>query len=328
MKTKLLGAVPKTKQTLSRVLLTALFISLTYVAHGNSATVEGTTECNSTTCKLINAKIKGQIDDSTVETVRSLIEQAKDRARREKKKTDFSGVGDEVSLDSNGGSVTAAMAIGRLFRNNDVSVGVTGNCYSACVFILAGAVGRGYVGKVGIHRPYFDTSPDDVSSGEVKERYAKMLAEMRAYFREMNVSQDLVDVMLQIEPHKVHLLFDGIENYIDLSKAYRTLERYGLTSWDPVFEEIRDLRVAKSYNLDRREYLRRTAIADSACRDFDTYSECWDTIMRTGKRGTPTADKIAIQRECSVQATARGLHGDERRESRAECKNKLGLPAR
>jgi hypothetical protein len=39
----------------------------------------------------------------------------------------------------------------------------------------------------------------------------------------------------------------------------------------------------------------------------------------------PSIDKLAIARACSEQATARGLHGDDRREFRAECKKKLEM---
>jgi psiF repeat len=39
----------------------------------------------------------------------------------------------------------------------------------------------------------------------------------------------------------------------------------------------------------------------------------------------PAIDKVAIQQACSEQASARGLHGDDRREFRAECKKRLGM---
>jgi hypothetical protein len=39
----------------------------------------------------------------------------------------------------------------------------------------------------------------------------------------------------------------------------------------------------------------------------------------------PPIDKVAIQRACSEEASSRGLHGDDRREFRAECKKKLGM---
>jgi hypothetical protein len=43
----------------------------------------------------------------------------------------------------------------------------------------------------------------------VKERYQQMLQHIRSYFREMNVSEQLADAMLRIEPDKVRLLNDA-----------------------------------------------------------------------------------------------------------------------
>jgi hypothetical protein len=43
------------------------------------------------------------------------------------------------------------------------------------------------------------------------------------------------------------------------------------------------------------------------------------------KTPTISMDKTAIQRECSDQATARGLHGDERQVFRRACKKALGM---
>ena len=39
----------------------------------------------------------------------------------------------------------------------------------------------------------------------------------------------------------------------------------------------------------------------------------------------PSTDKVAIERACSDQASARGLHGNDRWQFRAECKKKLGM---
>jgi hypothetical protein len=41
----------------------------------------------------------------------------------------------------------------------------------------------------------------------------------------------------------------------------------------------------------------------------------------------PDADKKAISKACSDQATAKGLHGKERKTFRSECKKNGGKPA-
>ena len=41
----------------------------------------------------------------------------------------------------------------------------------------------------------------------------------------------------------------------------------------------------------------------------------------------PDADKKAVSKACSDQATAKGLHGKERKAFRSECKRNGGKPA-
>ena len=59
-----------------------------------------------------------------------------------------------ISIDSPGGSIDEAMKIGQLLRNRELAVEVadSGECVSACVLILAGAVHRLPNDRVGIHR--------------------------------------------------------------------------------------------------------------------------------------------------------------------------------
>jgi psiF repeat len=47
----------------------------------------------------------------------------------------------------------------------------------------------------------------------------------------------------------------------------------------------------------------------------------------TPAAGGDKADKKAISKACSDQATAKGLHGKERKTFRAECKKNGGKPA-
>jgi hypothetical protein len=93
-----------------------------------------------------------------------------------------------------------------MFRNERAWIGVgidhRAVCISACVFILAGAVEReiGQLGTLGIHRPYFPTTPGSITTDQVKSDYKAMLQGIRAYLHEMNVSERLADDMLATEP--------------------------------------------------------------------------------------------------------------------------------
>jgi hypothetical protein len=124
------------------------------------------------------------------------------------------------------------------------------SCYSP------GRVKRLYArGMVGIHRPYFDlpSGSQPLTPDEVRGSYQQMLQEMRAYLREMNVSERLADDMLAIEPADVRYL------------SNKQLDDYGLRYIDPIEQETIDLQEAQHWGLDRREYMRRKALQKTNC---------------------------------------------------------------
>ncbi|MBK6007246.1 hypothetical protein JJB11_14190 [Ramlibacter ginsenosidimutans] len=105
-----------------------------------------------------------------------------------------------VHLDSGGGQLVSAIAIGRLLRQmKGVAIVEAGSsCFSACVYVLAGAPYRvvqpGAV--VGVHKPY--DPDDDHLPPEVREsKQARLDAFVRAYLKEVNVPPALYDAMLQ-----------------------------------------------------------------------------------------------------------------------------------
>ena len=57
------------------------------------------------------------------------------------------------------------------------------------------------------------------------------------------------------------------------------------------------------------------------------------SLAQSPKPDTPApaaasdTDKKAISKECSAQATAKGLHGKERQKFRADCKKNGGKPS-
>src|ERR1700692_2460228 len=165
--------------------------------------------------------MEGEIDAATVERVSKLFEESREQKKkvafgitcddfaRHQNPPDFSGYGHPFGINSRGGSVPAAMASGRMLRREGAWIGVNGVCFSACVFILAGAVDRqiGRSDQVGIHRPYLRSTPEKpLEAGEIKQAYSRMLQDMRDYLREMNVSQRLADDMLATEPENNHIL--------------------------------------------------------------------------------------------------------------------------
>ncbi len=253
-----------------------LLATLYQNAKGQAATVEGRVRCDRL-CSIQDLRMKGEIVPETVGAIQSLIGEVHQQAKQQNKEVGLL----ELHISSPGGSVIASMAIGRLVRKEGLEVTVEPNdvCVSACVLILAGAVMRNFIDNVGIHRPYFEVPAQQVTSETVKGSYGAMLQDIRSYFREMNVAEGLADAMLRIPPEDVHYLADW------------EAKAYGLTMMDPVFEETLDLKRAQKFGLDRREYLRRKALADKSCQapgpgavlaDFNRFTACIDETLKTG----------------------------------------------
>jgi ATP-dependent protease ClpP protease subunit len=192
-----------------------------------------------------------------------------------------------LTVDSPGGSVAAAMAIGRMLREARTPISVPRGhyCVSACVLVLAGAVERMYGGRVGIHRPYLSlpTEAQRLNATDVRLGYAELLKQIRAYLREMNVTEQLADDMLAIDPSDVRYLL------------YPDLKKYGLVTYDPIEQETRDLMEAQRMGLDRADYIRRQALAKRKCRypaldkalghaaSLPEFEACWQRIMKSGE---------------------------------------------
>ena len=219
-------------------------------------------------CRLF-VGIRGEIIDATVAQLSEIIEKTRRKAAANKQFFIFI-----VELDSRGGSVNAAMAIGRIIRKEQAGAFVSNGavCLSSCVLILAGGSFRSFEGKIGIHRPYLPVPAGDVSSQNVKAIYQQMLQDLRVYFREMNVADGLADAMLRINPENIRLLSE------------KELANYGLTTVDPIAMETLDLQEAKSNGLDRQEYMRRKVLAEAQCGGpTSSGTPCYENILKTGQ---------------------------------------------
>jgi ATP-dependent protease ClpP protease subunit len=248
----------------------------------------------------ISIDINGEIDEGTVESVSKLFEELHQQEKKiasgvkcddsaaHQNLPDLSAYGNHFGINSRGGSVPAAMAIGRMIRREGAWIGVNGVCYSACVFILAAAVDRqiGKSDQVGIHRPYMQTTPEKpIDADQVKQAYSRTLQDMRSYLREMNVSPRLADDMLATEPEHNHILSET------------ELRAYRLIGVDPaeqqrraIQKEAADVKEANQLGLDRREYTRRKMLGEKICAysangavaDGRDYEDCKIRFLKTG----------------------------------------------
>ena len=240
-------------------------------AHAAPATVDAGVNCSyMQDWKLctFTMKIDGEIDASTVKKVREGLAEV----RAPLWLLPPAGYGERFEINSPGGSVDAAIEIGRMLRKIDAPVFVEAgaSCISACVLILAGATSRQINGRVGIHRPYLINAPQPLTSTAVQGAYDQTLQSIRLFLREMNVGDRLADDMVRIVPEQVRFL------------TASELDGYGLGERDPVYHETLELAQAQKYGLDRREYMRRKALVDREC-VRESRLPCRDRIMKTGQ---------------------------------------------
>lgn len=159
-------------------------------------------------------------------------------------------------LNSEGGDLAAAMAIGRFARSAglDVIVPADAVCFSACVFILSAGIEKTVLGEVGIHRPYFTSSVD----GSVADAIMTVKSEAGQFFADMNISPSLAEDMFSIEPSDMRILTQA------------ELRDYRLNTMDYVTREARSVAAAQRYGLSRAAYEAFAADLNYSCQVFMT----------------------------------------------------------
>jgi hypothetical protein len=194
-----------------------------------------------------------------------------------------------VWIDSDGGSILEAMRIGRFLRSQNAGVIVDfrrqGVCRSSCVLVLMGGVVRsgndlatevllGASGnsRVGIHRPYLS---DAEVGQDFEETYRVLRRELEAYFDEMHVSKELLELMYSVPPEEMRVLSNG-----ELAQL--------LPSVDPVYDEKQTTAEATRYGLTNSEYRARRVRSKVCLQRFfakslaslEDVQTCEEAIMR------------------------------------------------
>ena len=170
--------------------------------------------------KFIYICIEGPISDADVDQFRSITPIA----------DAYSDVV-TVSLNSIGGSVSAAMKIGQIIREKWFWTVVDDNgaqCDSACVLVFAAGAFReaGDGSKVGIHRPHFP--PEEfagLTRAQAQAKYAALSEGLRAYLAAMGMSDQLHSSMMAVPSDSIRWLTPN--EMIELS----------LIGHDPAYEE-------------------------------------------------------------------------------------------
>ena len=216
-------------------------------------------------------ELSGKITKDDIKGVSKIVE-----STLSKNKTPF------IRLNTPGGDMEAAIEIGRLLRKSR-AIALTysqGKCYSACVFVLAGAVRRQLTETVGIHRPYStDINKKDYHQVQSESRRLAKLA--KEFLEEMNVSPTLYDDMVNIPPERLEILSE------------LQLKKYGVLEIDPIEEDLDNSTDSRKYGISKSELLYRKSRIDRICRkefiygensgDFMKYSNCRIEVL-TGKK--------------------------------------------
>lgn len=226
--------------------------------------------------KVMVVGIKGQISKNALEKLKQSIGQVSG---------DPIPAGLIVLLDSPGGDGVAAMQMGRLLRKANAHVFVTGDCASACIFVLASGVVRvapSY--SVGIHRGRVTMSDSNAKiikevdineSPQAKAALQHFESQAPIFFAEMGMSPELFPLM---QSHQ----FRGVYR---LSSA--EIDRTKLSGFDGAYLQQRVAFYSQQtgpYRMDEDELKSRTQKVASRCSGFEKqhteFINCYKQTLR------------------------------------------------
>lgn len=177
-------------------------------------------------------------------------------------------------IDSTGGDLNEAMAIGHWVRQYRLGVTARGSCASACIWVLASGLNRIVWPStmLKIHRPFLTISEVGAAG-----RLRALLQQSKTYFDEMGVPPELAERIFSTPPDEAKSLTREQVSY------------YRLDQLDMGLQEELDFARAKSLGITREEYTKRMQIYNawnsrSPCpfdeKDTRAYGKCLDERAR------------------------------------------------
>jgi hypothetical protein len=226
--------------------------------------------------RVVVMAIKGQISKKVLESIRNSIGSVNG---------DPIPAGLIVLLDSPGGDGIAAMKIGEMLRANKAHVFVTGQCASACIFVLASGVVRGAPAyTVGIHRGRITKTDENAkileeidikSNPQAKALLERFEKAVPVYFAQMGMPPELFQAMQSHQYKGVYRL------------SNEEITFYGLTGFEPKYLDMRAELYEKMtgpYHMDKDELHRRTLKVASRCAEFDqkhtAFINCYKQVLK------------------------------------------------
>jgi ATP-dependent protease ClpP protease subunit len=245
---------------------------------GLASPIEGNTNtiANAPQKQIVLMGIQGQISKQVLERVRQSIGRVQG---------DPIPAGLIVLLDSPGGDGNAAMAIGRLLRAANAHVFVTGQCASACIFLLASGVVRSAAAySVGIHRGRItisDANAKVIQEVNIEENPKAKAALLQFedlalnYFQEMGMSDALFPLM---QAHQLKGVY---------RMSHAQIVKMGLSGFEKAYFDSRAAFYEGQqgpYKMNADEYERRTMRVASRCGAFDKHHQefirCYQETLR------------------------------------------------
>ena len=112
-------------------------------------------------------------------------------------------------LNSPGGSIREAMAIGQFIRETATQTFVKKSCSSACIFLLIAGVLQGAwdEAEIGLHRPYFDAVEfSGLSLPDADKKYKILHSITKNYLEEMGMTTAAIEKMFSVASDNVFYL--------------------------------------------------------------------------------------------------------------------------
>lgn len=210
----------------------------------------------------LRVNLTGDIVKGDLNKLKSLIEEIK--TCNEKNGFPSWSEGVFLHLDSLGGSVDEAIALGRFVRRSSMFTHVASKCHSSCVLVYAAGVKRTAApNAVGLHRPYFTGLKSGIGYEEVFELRRQVIDGIKRYVQEIDVSGQLVEDMLAIPPDQIKLL------------THEELIGYRIFGADPTYEEKLVADQASRFGVSMIEYRRRDAKSSVCAGKGDEFLSCW-----------------------------------------------------
>jgi hypothetical protein len=221
---------------------------------------------------------------------------------------DFEYIEPVLYLDSKGGSVSAAMQIGRLTRKYDGTTFISGSCYSSCALIFIAGVVRilpTAAQELGLHRPYLAAAPQ--SRENVEKQVPLMLSMVKSYVGEMGITDNFYQQMVNTEPSQIIIYNE--RNYEKL-----------VPRRDPVYDEIRISYEGRKYGISTSEYRQREQEKKRPIWD-SKWETCAQALLwglsesvyleRKDELGRGNRASRLLTFEEAIRKVPRKLHGDD-----------------